>query len=435
MEKLPIKSEIKGEIVNDGLAEKIEKITRVLDETMSLEITSNGINELHAVATERMRTYTVNDYAFEMPIYTHEVVGKFDEIAEFIDSKESEIETYDQKYESFGNKCEGSRHMIDDEDFEKWKAELISPESIKLEAQEMLANREVITGNETIDCGNCRGDGEVKTSGKVYSCPCCFGAGYAYAYPTIHFINAEADGYQTLTLDLLSMIANGEVELEAHMQDRTFSEDPMTAEYSIDYSFKDYFAKAIANLGYNPDHTMVLQGGHIKRWNQSEYYQSIEHVFWRKNNGKVEINDRKRGETIPEKIDHEQKSIAHSYAWPGVLLQDIQNSPDIARKQALDKYGHVLDGNFIAQESVLQLRPVESLVKSLNTLIGEVESLGYTLGFANSFIATGETGPSFYLMRDHKFVQQISNEYTLWESLENALYYIEQTRQDVSGSL
>ncbi len=60
---------------------------------------------------------------------------------------------------------------------------------------------------------------------------------------------------------------------------------------------------------------------------------------------------------------------------------------------------------------------------------------GYTLGFTQSFIATGETGPSFFLLdKDGNALQQLSNDYYIRESLENAWLTFQKIREQLTDS-
>jgi hypothetical protein len=150
--------------------------------------------------------------------------------------------------------------------------------------------------------------------------------------------------------------------------------------------------------------------------------------YWRKTEGKVEQSWRYYGnslateEFVPEQAFYgTQRSIARHFAWPGVLVQDLQKNPEAVRKEALNEYGKVLNKDNVVEEVAIPIKEARPLTNQLNNLINGVEIAGFKLGFANSFIATGETGPSFYLMdQEGNAIAQLSNDYSLRESAANA---------------
>jgi hypothetical protein len=290
---------------------------------------------------------------------------------------------------------------IEDEEYQIWKESLLKPEDLTAAADKELERREAEGDEETIACGNCRGkmhfeincscthggttfmdltdesetvklreegepDPDCETcegTGKYTNdCPCCQGSGLSTKYPQILLINEVTGEERLLKLDLAALVASGEIGMEVREHQSVYT-DFKAGNIILDLKLSDYIDRHIAAMGIDKENAVVA----------SEYGVS----------------------KIPS-----QKDLSRAHAWSS---------------------GRSRDENGLLEPERWVMRPIRSFNETLEDLKISLAERGYTLGFSHTFIATGETGPSFFILDEHgQALQQISNDYDVRESLENA---------------
>jgi len=331
---------------------------------------------------------------------------------------------------------------IQDSDFESWQDGLVKPEQIKEAAEEELLRRDVEGDTEFLPCGNCKGKMQFdigcscteggmtfidmthespaetisqrekgvadpdcqKCGGEGHfmnNCPACAGSGTMLKYPTLVIVNELTDERRAIRLDVAAMIVAGATEVTMYEEDKQLP-SAISSSRVLKFNTSDYVERVMDDMGIDIENSGRMMNGFMVDVMTGRLNTIGQEVFWRKfgPDGKVISGQGRNRVNTPE----EAKSASE-------ILADAQS--DMARNFARANDTSGLD------EWIL--RPRRPMMEALEDLKSVVLANGYTLGLMHSFIATGQVGPSFYLLRDNGTpVIQLSNDYTLRESVENA---------------
>jgi hypothetical protein len=467
MERINPKPE-KAEILRGDQLKDLERALYNIDEGKTLILGSDGVQTITYMPTGETTVHRMKagqtEYEFKVPAKAPVISESFDNLEDFIARSKVELEEIEEKRKTSPNYSQSAE--IDDPEFKEWLG-MLAPflEAKIMQAARRLAEKPPEENEKTI-CANCRGEAEFdrdcdcKQGGKVtfdietgekdsereegepdpfceecegtgnrsITCSCCMGTGYMQLYPKVHIINEHTGDYQTLHINIAELVASGQVELKNRLIQSQFQDGFIYAEYQIGIKLQDYFKEKVAELGLDPENSMLSRGRHNMDLGWELQDEPLCNFYWRKNDGKVEQSWRYYGHSAEtEEFNSEkallgtQRTIARHFAWPGILIQDLKKDPEATRKEALNEYGKVLNKDNVVEEVAIPIKEVKPLLSQFNALIGGAEAMGYKIGFANSFIATGETGPSFYLMDNAgNAITQLSNDYSLRESVTNA---------------
>lgn len=391
------------------------------------EFVETGESQIHSTRVGE------SEYDFRIPVTEPVLQKDVSSLAELFDGNDK---NYDFNNGALANK-------IDTPEFQSWLAFLATFENIEDSVIKELARREIEGNAEIIPCANCKGAASFEVdcsctygginfidttdetdnlttslreegqpnpdcntcegSGKTQNnCPYCEGCGKAAKYPYIILKNEITGEERILKLDLATLIASGEVGLGWRGQEKIYQNDYQVSEKVLQFNVSAYIDKNIAEMGVDKANAARFAGNSLSRIESERANVTGQRASWRKQDGivKAKPHDSQSDAITTNMLHDAQLSLARAYAWP---YGKIKNDEGVA----------------IAEEWVL--RPLRSLEETLEDLKTAVAHHGYTLGFTHSFIATGEVGPSFFLLeRDGAPLQQLSNEYSIRESLENA---------------
>jgi hypothetical protein len=416
---------------------KLEEALYRIYEDQMLQFTDSGFRLYEYVETGETDIRAVKvgetEHVYRIPVKEPMLQKDVPTLAELFDPNEE-----DERYD------DGHDDTIDTDEFRAWLESLLSPEEIQAAAIREFERRREEGDTETVPCGNCKGkmqfestcwctfggttftdmtdesdgsttrlraEGEAdpdcetcEGSGKtINNCPCCEGSGKAAKYPYIILQNEVTGEERILKLDLATLIVNGEVEVEYKGYEIQYPNDYQVSQKSLCFNVSDYVDRHIAEMGIDKNNAAIVSGERVSMITSSRTSTSSGSAWWRKRDGEVQTGAKGGEATLnaDDALENAQKNISAAFAWP---------------------YGKIKDEEGVSRGEhwvMRPLRPIEETLADIQTLVAES---GYTLGFTHSFIATGEAGPSFYLL-DHSgnALAQLSNEYSVRESLENAL--------------
>lgn len=418
-----------------------------------LQFTSNEIIVLETFETgetehRSMRTKD-QEYVFNVPVKELRVTRAYHSLALLKEELVVPRRPYD----------DGVVHEVDYPAFLEWKASLPDTEGFKSAALEIISED---SGDETVVCGNCSGklvfthtcsctegslhfydmtDGTelsdapedgmpdpdcTKCHGSGESsnnCPGCNAKGYMIKYPKLRIINEETGENELLTLDVARMLANDEISVTPAGWQNLYETGSIIAEHHWQFNVEDAIARTMGRLGIDPGNSGVVSNGRI--YMNSPLINRSDTRRWVMKDNEITISNRYRGSdetpTPKEMLLGAQKSIASGYGR--IFMTEDEHAGGTKRMQeiALQRYGRVVNEDGIPIETIRTFRPMRPMEEAFNDLLDSVTSQGLTLGYALSFIATGETGPSFYLMtKEGVPMTQLSNDYGVRYSIENA---------------
>lgn len=426
----------------------LEEVLWRIDEGQMLQFTATGFRLFEYIETGETHVHSMKDgeseYVVRVPVREPVIQKDVSSLAEVFDPDEEDYHDDDG-------------HIADEintDEFKAWVESLVTPADVQEAAVKELERREVEGDEETIPCGNCKGKahfeincsctrcgtifvdmaegstvklredgvpdpdcGTCEGSGKRQNdCSYCEGCGMAAKYPHIILRNEVTGEERVLKLDLAMLIVNGEVEVEWGGYEKLYPDDYQVGEKIIRFNVSSWIDKNIAEIGIDKENAARIRGDSIGKIESERANVIGRRAYWQKREGEVNTGfDHGQDDmTADEVLNNGQRNVSHAYAWP---------------------YGKIKDDNgvAVAEEWVMRpRRPIEDALEDLKTAIGEH---GYTLGFARSFIATGETGPSFFLLdNDGNALQQLSNDSCIRESLENAWLTFQKMREHITDA-
>lgn len=423
---------------------KLEDALHRIYEDQMLQFTENGFRLYEYIETGETDIRAVkvgeSEHVYRIPIKEPMLQKDVSRLAELFDPDEED-----------GHYDDGHVNRIDTEEFRAWLESLLSPEEIQAAAIREFERRQTEGDTETVPCGNCKGkmqfestcwcthggttftditnesdgsttrlrpEGEAdpdcqtcEGSGKTTNnCPCCEGSGKAAKYPYIILQNEVTGEERILKLDLATLIVNGEVEVEYKGYEIQYPNDYQVSQKFLYFNVSDYIDRNIAGMGIDKANSALVSGEKIHMIESSRANTSSGSAWWRKRDGEVETGTKGNSENLSadEILEKAQMNISAAYAWP---------------------YGKIKDDEGVVRADKWLIRPLQPIENTFEDLKAAIIEQGYTLGFNHSFIATGEVGPSFYLLDSNgNALAQLSNEYSIRDSLENAWATFQQMR-------
>lgn len=365
---------------------KIEKILWIINQGDMLALTPNDIKLYRYVETgeSEQRSVSVGDetYTFNIPIKEPALFEQHDSLWDMPAPK------YEQT-----NYFEQNTGDIESEEYRAWKESLVSVSDVRVAAESELKRREKYGDDEIIDCANCRGGGSP-------NCPYCQGGGKAAKYPYILLKNELTGEQNVLKLDLAELVASGDVKVGWGGFENSYSEDNYSSEQILHFEVSAYIDREIANLGIDKENAVKVWGdGASRLWTGQSRAEGLR-AYRSSHEGSVNQGYHLKAENGAEALENGQRMLSRAHSW---------------------RYGRIKDENGVVFAEEWLMRPIRPLEESLNDLKTALHEKGYDLGFTHSFIATGEVGPSFYALDEKgNALQQLSNDYDVRESLENA---------------
>lgn len=344
---------------------------------------------------------------------------------------------------------------IDSGEFKSWVESLVSPEDVKKAAVRELEERRITGDEETIPCTDCNGiahfenscscthggttfvdmteeledsivrlredgvpDPECQTcdgTGKVQSdCPYCEGCGMTAKYPNIILINEETGEERALKFDLAALIVNGDVEVEWDGYERVYPDGFQFSQKIIRFNLSAWIDRNIAGMGIDKENAVIVRGGYVSQIESDRANVTGSRAYWQKHEGEttMRFSNGQVNMSAADVLNEGQNNLSHAYTWRHRMTNDDT-------------------GVTISDEWVMRpVRPIEDALEDLKTAIAEY---GFTLGYTQSFIATGETGASFYLLDEHGgVIRQLSIDHTVRGSLENAWLAFQAMEKNIS---
>lgn len=327
---------------------------------------------------------------------------------------------------------------IDTTELDAWKENLIQPEQIITAAKEELQRREVLGDSETIPCVNCnsepykeldcieceayrelqRMEGEefeddeadanpdcklCDGSGtRLSECPYCEGTGETAKYPYLILENEMSGEQRVLKLDVAALIDENEAGIEWGGFTKVYSEDNQSSEQILKINIADYIDRNIAEIGVDKHNAMMIweEGLTTIPSSHSNTEALRAHFGKHRGNTKTGFHLGHENMTAQEALENAQRGLARAHAWP--------------RGKIKDEHGVA----FAEQWTMRPLRPIEESLEDLKNAVAE---RGYTLGFSYSFIATGEVGPTWFVLGDGgEKLAKLDQDYDVRASIENA---------------
>lgn len=429
----------------------LEQALRRVHEGQRLQFTADGFRLFEYVETGETQVHSMrageSEYVFRVPVKEPVLQRVVTSLNELFDPSDGGYR-YDDGH---------TADKISTVEFRTWVDSLVSPEDVKEAAVKELERRGVEGDEETIPCFNCDGKahfevdcsctfggttfvdmtdeeedskvklredgvadpdcGTCKGTGKSQSdCPYCEGCAKTAKYPRIILKNELTGEERVLKLDLATLIVNSEVGIERDGYERLYPNDYQVGEKTLWFNVSAYIDRTIADMGIDKENAARISGDSIGKIESERANVTGGRAYWRKREGQTQtgFNHGQDSLTAADVLRDGQLELSHSYAWPyGKIKND--------------------EGVVVAEEWIMRpLRPIEEALEDIKTAMAEY---GYTLGFTQSFIATGETGPSFFLLdSEGNALQQLSNEYYIRESLENAWLHFQRIREELLQS-
>lgn len=431
----------------------LEQATWRIHEGQMLQFTDTGFRLYEYAETGETQMHYMkageSGYAFRVPVKEPLLRREAASLGELFDPNDDSY-SYDDG------------HIADDintDEFNAWKDSLVKPADVKKAAAAELERQEVEGDQETIVCTNCDGaaffdldcsctqggltfvdmteesvdstvalreegvaapDCEIcEGSGKTQNdCPCCEGSGVAAKYPNIILKNELTSEERVLKLGLAKLVVSGEVEVEWGGHERLYPNGYQVAEKIILFNVSNYIDRNIAEMGVDKNNSVRIYDDSVGKLDSARENVTGTRAYWRKFDGEIETGfgygDDQNDLTAADVLNSGQTDLSRAFSWP---YGKIKNS----------------EGVVVAEEWTMRpLRPTEQALEDIKTAVA---AHGYTLGFTQSFIATGETGPSFFLLdSDGNALQQLSNDYYVRESLENAWLTFQKIQEKLPGS-
>jgi hypothetical protein len=407
-----------------------------------LQFTADGFNLLGYEATGETDMRTIKFQGLD-------IVNRFQIYRPVVDAQASNLEELlpspqeDTDYRRDDRVYRG----IDEVEFKEWKESMISSEDIKETCRTQLKRRE-IEGNELIvDCVNCEGspnhtgdcqctgggiiftdstgesedepvslreEGEVdpdcntcEGQGEVTnSCLYCEGCGQSAKYPAINLVNAETGEERSISLDLATLVASGDVEVIVSQSDRDYGGGLKVARQSLVFCVSDYIDKCIDSIGIDRDNFVVIRGTNvfgISTWRDNTH---VGESSWRQEDSKIDSSHGgSKAETTPKALlDKAQSSLSRSHNWQKTMIKNE-------------------DGVGVEEEWIM--RPLRPFQESLEDLRVALSSQDYNLGYLVHSEGIDAGCPRFYALNQDGSTARILSDgwkgkVSIRVSLENA---------------
>jgi hypothetical protein len=192
----------------------------------------------------------------------------------------------------------------------------------------------------------------------------------------------------------------------------------------IRFNVAEYIDRNLAEMGIDKQNAAKVTEHGIALITMLSLNMTANRAWWRKHEGKIEtsVGDYARsskGIHAPEMkdaasvLEQSQRNLAANFANP---YGKIKNEQGVV---IADKW------------TIRPLPPIEETLENLKAFIAERGGKrGLSLGYSQSFIGTGESGPSFYVLNEYgDALYQLSSAYSVREALENAWIEIQQIRK------
>jgi len=423
------------------------------EEDTMLQFTPDGINLLAFVETGETihRTVTVGDetHVFNIPVKAAQITKQYDRIADYAE----EIPTYTYSYAS------SVKNAIDNPAFLEWKESLPDQAAFKEAAAEILADPE---DTETMTCTNCKGklaftracscgsddsihyhdlidgtslsnDAKETTpddtceschgTGHVSdNCSMCNGVGYSMKYPRLRFVNEMTGAEHVLDLRIAQLLVDDLITVELVGYENTYENGDLIAELGWMFRIDDAVKRGLTHIGIDPDNAAQLNGPRVSML-RPENVRS-QHIRWSMKDGVISTGTRRGAlsDISPRAvIEDVQTTVAHDHAWVDLFDEDFEADVSQRIQIAQEKYGQQLNDDGVLVETTKVMTPLRPTHEAFNDLADALFARGFTLGQSLSFIATGEAAPSFYMLdQNQNVLAQLSNDYSIRESIENA---------------
>jgi hypothetical protein len=262
------------------------------------------------------------------------------------------------------------------------------------------------SGTADPGCGACEGAGTRRVV-----CITCEGCGQTEKYPHIILKNAETGEQRVLRLDLAQLLANDDITADWTGTELVYY-DYEVSNKILRFRVSDYIDRNIAGMGIDQNNAAIAREDGLIKIDSTRANVTARPAFWRKQGdviqkGTVQDHDQAADETLYLG----QEEIARLYGWP---YSKVANA----------------EGSVIGTEWLLRpVRPMEETLADMKTALAQHN---FTLGYSRSFIATGESGPSFFLLdNDGNALTQLSSGYFMRESLENAWLAFQQIQGEL----
>lgn len=415
----------------------LERALWQIDESKMLLFTPTGYRLFGYVDTDETQVHTVktgeSEYVFRLPVKRPIILKEASNAVDLIDDE----------YEYRPDTTDEVKHSIDDPEYKEWAEAQMTPKDLVVAAIQELDQRIAFGNEEKLPCQNCSGQavfevactctfggvtfidmvnaeedsvtklrehgvpdpgcGACAGSGKKTSdCPHCEGSGITAKYPTIILKNEMTGVVRELKLDIARLIVSGDAVIEESGDERDYLQGSKAAEKNLTIRLSPYIQKNLIEMGIDTQNSVRIVEDTIMKLQPEKADVFARRVWWKKQDDKVQkgYGYKQKRMTPDDVLEAAQRALSHSFSWPYGKTKDA-------------------DGVFVSEEWVI--RPLRPLHEALSDLRVAVERHGVHLGFTNSFIATGESGPAFYLVDDEgRALQQLSSDYYIRESLENA---------------
>ena len=230
-------------------------------------------------------------------------------------------------------------------------------------------------------CESCGGLGKVTNS-----CVSCKGTGYNYKYPILTITNYETGNSTTELLDVAQLVASGKVPMYTSYEGKQ-----ITAQMSV------LVKSMAAKVGINPQQLIGV----------GKY-------------GGYEVGDA-RSELSVQPLGYSRSRNNQEKPAPMTQQEILQSMQNQLVRTFTHQWESIVDESGVARGREYKVAELPSSLSLLKELIETVEVKGYRLAYKPSFIETGVTGPSFFVLnRDMQIVTQLSAEDSLSLAIFNA---------------
>lgn len=418
-----------------------DELEKILDEEYMVGLSLCGVKLIQFVDAGDTMTHRVRagetEYYIKTPAKEAMVVANAADVAELRRSLPRDNEPDMTDY------YKRLRAEIDHPDYQKWCETGVSEAEIILAAKEYLHERPDI-GSEMLPCRNCKGVGEFElqcscthggvvfsdlsgggmeserlreegeadpdctacegTGKKTNDCPMCHGAAQVVKYPEVIFRNSETGESTSLRLDITQLVAEGVCDVTESMYTYNYGTF-RGARRQKQISLERFIEKNLASIGIYMNCAVRLTEYGVYGFSAQNFSQTMFAEEWREEDGAARIRDelsmpRNRRATPQTSSD---MSLMQRFEHMQSNISSGQNQTD-------------------ATPSVIELANRNDFSTTMRALLEKADAYGCSVGVKLSFIATGEVGPALYLLDEKSnVVAQLSSDYTLEDSLENAL--------------
>jgi hypothetical protein len=231
------------------------------------------------------------------------------------------------------------------------------------------------------NCRSCSGTGEHTTD-----CMTCAGTGLIYKYPKLTLVNDATGQYSTELLDVASLITSGKL-LIASTYEGVRIEAKLPELMQNMGKFVGIQSNSVVGVGVYGNYELG-----------NDNYGVNVHPLGNTRCGPSK--DTSTSLTQHQIIEQLQRNVSYLFA----------------RKST-----NVLDSKGVARGVDIRVVEKPNVTNLLNELVEIIEYKDFRLGFTKSFIATGETGPSFIILdKDMQSVCTLATEYSLSFAIINA---------------